>query len=109
MNNRDLIDYWHDAGTPFGRARRNGRHRCKRALWSVTVHSARWVKRALDIVASAAALLALAPVFATTALAIKLEDRGGIFFRQQRVGFRGRLFGMWKFRSMVVNADQLKA
>ena len=46
--------------------------------------------------------------FAATAVAIKLEDRGPLFFRQQRVGLRGRLFGMWKFRSMVVNAEKLK-
>lgn len=108
MSNRDLINYWVHAGTPHGRAWLNVRHSAKRALWSVTVHSARVLKRAIDVIVAAAALLALTPVFALTALAIKFEDRGAIFFQQQRVGLRGRRFGMWKFRSMVVNADQLK-
>lgn len=108
MNDQEIINYWLDAATPVGRARRQFRQRCKRLLWFVTVNSAWLVKRAIDIVASAAALFALTPVFAATACAIKLEDRGPIFFRQQRVGLRGRLFGMWKFRSMVVNAEKLK-
>lgn len=108
MNDQEIINYWLDAGTTVGRARRRFGQRRKRLLWSVTVNSARWVKRAIDVVASAAALIALAPVFAATAGAIKLEDRGPVFFRQQRVGLRGRLFGMWKFRSMVVNAEKLK-
>lgn len=108
MTNYDLIEFWHEAGTPSGRARLKARHFCKRALWRSTVRSAFLLKRAIDIVASTVALLLLAPIFAATALAIKAEDRGAIFFRQQRVGLRGRLFGMWKFRSMVVNADQLK-
>jgi exopolysaccharide biosynthesis polyprenyl glycosylphosphotransferase len=108
MNDQEIINYWLDAGTTVGRARRRFGQRRKRLLWSVTVNSARWVKRAIDVVASAAALIALAPVFAATAGAIKLEDSGPVFFRQQRVGLRGRLFGMWKFRSMVVNAEKLK-
>jgi len=109
MKNREvIINYWADAGTPFGRARRELRQHVKRAMWSVTLNSTRFIKRTVDIVASALALLALAPVFVATALAIKFEDRGPIFFRQQRVGLRGRLFGMWKFRSMFVNAEKLK-
>jgi lipopolysaccharide/colanic/teichoic acid biosynthesis glycosyltransferase len=98
MNDQEIINYWLDAGTTVGRARRRFGQRRKRLLWSVTVNSARWVKRAIDV----------APVFAATAGAIKLEDSGPVFFRQQRVGLRGRLFGMWKFRSMVVNAEKLK-
>jgi lipopolysaccharide/colanic/teichoic acid biosynthesis glycosyltransferase len=108
MNDRELIDYWSKAGTPLGRAQLNTRIWCKRVLWNFTVGSAQVVKRVIDIVASACALLMLTPVFAVTALLIKLEDGGPIFFRQQRVGLRGKLFGMWKFRSMVVNADKLK-
>ena len=108
MNDRELIDYWTRAGTPLGRARLNARLWRKRILWNGTVGSALVIKRLIDIVASACALLLLTPVFAVTALLIKLEDGGPIFFRQQRVGLRGKLFGMWKFRSMVVNADKLK-
>jgi exopolysaccharide biosynthesis polyprenyl glycosylphosphotransferase len=108
MSNREIIDYWVAAGTPLGRARREMSQRTKRIIWSVTVNSARVVKRTIDVLASAVALILLAPVFAATALAIKFEDRGPVFFRQQRVGLRGRLFGMWKFRSMFVNAEKMK-
>ena len=48
------------------------------------------------------------PIFAATALAIKIEDRGQIFFAQQRVGKNGKTFSMYKFRSMVPNADKMK-
>lgn len=108
MSDHDLVDYWSQAGTGLGRMRLHVRVARKRVFWAVAVGGAQVVKRGLDIVVSATALVALAPVFLVTALSIKLEDRGGIFFRQTRVGRRGRTFGMWKFRSMVVNADALK-
>jgi len=108
VNDREIIDYWSQAATPLGRSRLHLRVWRKRMLWSFTVHSTRIVKRLGDLIVSGIALLCLLPVFAATALAIKLEDRGPIFFQQQRVGLRGRLFGMWKFRSMVPNADKLK-
>ena len=108
MNDPGIIDYWMTAGTPFGRARYLLRRRFKRALWVGTVHGTRLVKRLLDVLVAALALLALVPVFLVTALAIKLEDRGPIFFRQKRVGLQGRLFGMWKFRSMFADADRMK-
>ncbi len=62
----------------------------------------------MDIVGSAAGLVILSPVFGTTALLIKLEDRGPIFFGQTRVGKWGHIFKMYKFRSMVVGADKMK-
>lgn len=58
-------------------------------------------KRAFDFSASLAGLIALAPLFALIALAIKLEDHGPILFRQRRVGRFGRTFGMLKFRTMT--------
>lgn len=65
-------------------------------------------KRLLDIVCSLAGLLLVSPVFLATAIAIKLEDpRGAVFFAQQRVGKAGRSFKMYKFRSMVSNAEAL--
>ncbi len=67
------------------------------------------VKRAMDVLLAGAALLALSPVFLLTALAIKLEDGGPIFFSQERSGLFGRTFPMYKFRSMVVDAELLKA
>ncbi len=67
------------------------------------------LKRMLDVCASGLAILALSPVFLLTTLAIFLDDPGPIVFRQQRVGFRGRAFTMFKFRSMRVNAEQIKS
>ena len=60
------------------------------------------MKRLFDIAASAAGLLLLAPLFALVALAIKLESRGPVFFRQERVGLRGEPFRIFKFRTMAV-------
>lgn len=62
-------------------------------------------KRAFDFSASLAGLVALAPLFALIALAIKLEDRGPVLFRQRRVGRFGRTFGMLKFRTMTTGAE----
>ena len=69
----------------------------------------RFVKRLLDIFISFTLLLLLAPVFLVVAIAIKLEDRGPVFYNASRVGENGRPFGMIKFRSMVINADQVQA
>jgi exopolysaccharide biosynthesis polyprenyl glycosylphosphotransferase len=62
-------------------------------------------KRAFDVIASAAAILLLSPVLLGTAIAIKLESPGPVFFRQTRVGKNGRHFKMVKFRSMHVDAE----
>lgn len=66
-------------------------------------------KRFLDIVGSLVGLLILAVVFVPVALAIKLDNPGPIFYSQERYGLQGRTFRIRKFRSMVVNADELKA
>lgn len=63
------------------------------------------LKRGMDILLSAAALVFLAPVFLFTALAIKLEDGGPILFCQYRAGKDMKPFKIYKFRSMLVNAD----
>ena len=65
-------------------------------------------KRLFDIAASAFALWVLSPILLVAALLVKLTSRGPIFFKQQRVGMHGRTFSMLKFRSMVVNAEELK-
>ncbi|MFN7146529.1 MAG: sugar transferase [Myxococcota bacterium] len=67
------------------------------------------IKRVMDLVGSAAALVLLAPVLLLTALAIKLEDGGPVLFVQQRCGLFGRTFPMYKFRSMCVDAEARKA
>ena len=62
------------------------------------------LKRAFDIVFSLGVLAILIPfVFPIIALAIKLESRGPIFFKQNRPGKKNKLFKCWKFRSMTVN------
>jgi exopolysaccharide biosynthesis polyprenyl glycosylphosphotransferase len=67
------------------------------------------IKRLFDIVASGAALAFLSPLLIATVVAVKLTSRGPILFRQERAGLHGRAFKMLKFRSMVVNAEELKA
>ena len=67
------------------------------------------VKRAIDVLGSAAALCVSAPVIGLAALAIWLEDRGPIFFTQERCGLYGRRFPMIKLRTMCVNAEERKA
>lgn len=81
----------------------------KKNAWVVVLEGSRALKRLIDIVGSAFGLIALSPVFGITALLIKLEDGGPIFFSQQRVGKWGKRFQMYKFRSMIVNADRLKS
>jgi exopolysaccharide biosynthesis polyprenyl glycosylphosphotransferase len=69
----------------------------------------RVLKRMLDIAGSAAALWVLFPFLLAVAVLVKLTSPGTIFFRQLRVGLHGKKFHMLKFRSMVVNAEALKA
>src|SRR4051794_28196251 len=65
------------------------------------------VKRAFDVVVGTVLLVLILPLMVLVALAVWLGDRGPILYRQRRVGFRNREFGMWKFRSMVPGADQM--
>ncbi|HAP03860.1 MAG TPA: exopolysaccharide biosynthesis polyprenyl glycosylphosphotransferase [Lachnospiraceae bacterium] len=67
------------------------------------------VKRFLDIVLSAIAIGVLSPVFLITAIAIKAEDGGSVFFRQKRVTRDGRIFTILKFRSMHEDAEKYGA
>ena len=67
------------------------------------------VKRGFDMLASSIALALLAPLLLVTAALIKLTSRGPLLFRQERVGLHGRSFHVLKFRSMVANAEELKA
>ena len=62
-------------------------------------------KRSLDLVGSAVALVALAPVFVITAIAIKISSPGSVFFLQRRVGLRGGTFRIVKFRTMLSDAE----
>ncbi len=69
----------------------------------------RVAKRALDVAVSAVLLVLCAPLFVVIAAAIALDSPGPVFFRQERVGQGGRVFRMWKFRSMVDGVDLLDA
>jgi exopolysaccharide biosynthesis polyprenyl glycosylphosphotransferase len=65
-------------------------------------------KRAFDLAGALVGLLAVSPLLAVIALAVKLEDGGPVFFAQQRVGRHGQRFRMLKFRTMVPDAEALK-
>ncbi len=66
------------------------------------------VKRLIDIVLSLCVILIGLPFFLIIALLIKIDSPGPVFFKQKRSGLRGRVFEVFKFRTMVVNAEQLK-
>jgi exopolysaccharide biosynthesis polyprenyl glycosylphosphotransferase len=63
------------------------------------------VKRAFDVVAAGIGLVVLSPLYAAIAFAVRVTSRGPIFFRQERVGQGGVSFNIYKFRSMVMNAE----
>jgi lipopolysaccharide/colanic/teichoic acid biosynthesis glycosyltransferase len=63
------------------------------------------VKRSMDVVGSGVALVLLGPFLALIALAIKVDSRGPVLFRQERVGREGQIFEMLKFRTMVAGAE----
>jgi exopolysaccharide biosynthesis polyprenyl glycosylphosphotransferase len=71
--------------------------------------SSRLVKRVFDILAASVALVLLSPVLAVTGLLVKFTSPGPMFFRQERVGRGGRRFKLFKFRSMVPDAEERKA
>lgn len=64
------------------------------------------VKRCLDIILSFLGIVILSPVFLFTAAAIKLDSPGEIIFKQQRIGLNGKVFNIYKFRSMCVGAEK---
>jgi lipopolysaccharide/colanic/teichoic acid biosynthesis glycosyltransferase len=65
------------------------------------------LKYALDRIGAVILLPVVTPVMAAIAIAIKLDDRGPLFFQQTRVGLNGRLFRIWKFRTMVPDAWEI--
>ncbi len=86
------------AGVPLLYVRRTGMNRTQLTA-----------KRTMDLVASALGLLILSPLLASIALWIKRDSPGAVFFKQIRVGRDGRLFTLWKFRTMVEDAEAQKA
>ena len=68
----------------------------------------KFCKRGIDVIVAGVGLILLSPIITIVACAIKLTSNGPIFFLQKRVGKNGELFNMYKFRAMVVNAEELK-
>lgn len=91
-----------------GNIRRRLRYWRKKYAWILVVGGARALKRLIDIVGAAVLLVVLSPLFLVVAVLIKLTDGGPVLFWQTRVGQWGREFPFPKFRSMVVNAEELK-
>jgi exopolysaccharide biosynthesis polyprenyl glycosylphosphotransferase len=71
--------------------------------------ASRVLKYTSDRFVAALLLLLLAPLLAVVAVAVALDSRGGVFFRQERVGLGGQSFSIWKFRTMQVGAERLTA
>ena len=69
----------------------------------------RYIKRIIDILLSGLAIIILSPLLLILCIAIKLDSPGPIFFKQTRVGKNGKLFQMYKFRSMYMDAEERKA
>lgn len=65
------------------------------------------VKRVIDAILATIALIILSPLFAIIAIAIKLDSKGPVFFEHKRIGKNGKIIKLYKFRSMVVNAEEL--
>lgn len=64
-----------------------------------------WLKRSLDVLGSVVGLVIFSPVFIFIGVFIKREDNGPIFFRQERIGYQGKPFTLYKFRSMTPTAE----
>jgi len=74
---------------------------------AIPARISRMIKRCFDVFSSATALMLLAPFFAAIALAVKISSRGPVFYCGLRAGRRGKAFRLLKFRTMVVDADQI--
>ena len=99
MNTRmDSID--------FNEALELSQTRTKQKVKSLNIYN-KYIKRFIDIVLSFIALVLLSPVFLIIAICIKIESKGPVFFVHKRVGKNGKMIGIYKFRSMVANAEEL--
>ncbi|PSR19082.1 glucosyl transferase [filamentous cyanobacterium CCP3] len=67
-----------------------------------------WTKRAFDVVAASVAVVLASPIYLLIALLIYIDSPGPIFYKQTRIGLKNKPFKVWKFRTMVPNADKLQ-
>lgn len=65
------------------------------------------IKRLIDVILASVALILLSPLFAIIAIAIKIDSKGPVFFAHKRIGKNGKIIKLYKFRSMVINAEEL--
>lgn len=96
----------------YGRGRGNLRSRLryirKKWMWRLAISSSLFIKRAIDVAVALAMGVILSPLLLVVATCVKMTDGGPVLFWQTRVGKWGREFPFPKFRSMLVNAEQLK-
>jgi exopolysaccharide biosynthesis WecB/TagA/CpsF family protein len=106
-----LLRAWRDSRRRSAQhlIRRRGSGPRRRIGWWLQNRLGELGKRTLDIVAASSLLVLLSPLLAVTALLIRLESPGPVFFSQPRIGRRGLPFTFWKFRSMYIDAEQRKA
>jgi exopolysaccharide biosynthesis polyprenyl glycosylphosphotransferase len=104
----EFLDRWESY---LGRSR--GLHRARLFLkmwaWNGVVGSSRLFKRLFDLLVGGSMLVLSSPLWAALFVAIRLDSPGPVFFKQTRVGRRGRLFLLYKFRTMYVDAERRKA
>ena len=67
------------------------------------------IKRVIDVILASVALILLSPLFAIIAIAIKIDSKGPVFFAHKRIGKNGKIIKLYKFRSMVINAELIKS
>lgn len=65
------------------------------------------IKRVIDVILASVVLILLSPLFAIIAIAIKIDSKGPVFFAHKRIGKNGKIIKLYKFRSMVINAEEL--
>ena len=86
-----------------------GEDSCMTIPVPIIIGSDFWIKRCFDICGSAILLFILSPLYLAIALLIKLDSPGSILFKQNRIGLHCKQFKIWKFRTMVSNAEKLQA
>lgn len=101
MQNEPLIRQNHDVHLPSYTTYAHAEHQISRTYL--------FIKRIMDIVLSTIGLIICIPLFIVVAIAIKLDSPGPIIFKQERVGKDGKKFVMYKFRTMVANAEEMAA
>ncbi|MBF2067418.1 MAG: sugar transferase [Calothrix sp. C42_A2020_038] len=85
-----------------------GNIQCPTITSPVIVGGDFWMKRIIDITFSVILISLLSPLYLLIAILIKLDSPGPVFFRQKRIGLNSKEFKIWKFRTMVTNAEQLQ-